>query len=87
MHAADGGNGPGHRHADVEIESLWRHLQVMRKPRPGRTDALRLYSRHRLADARSHDVLDPRAWRLNVNGGDKLCGDLDDLRRFDHVTP
>jgi hypothetical protein len=59
----------------------------MRKPWPGLTDALGLYSRHRFSDAWSHDVLDPRAWRLNVNGSDQLRGGLDDLRRFDHVTP
>ena len=58
---------------------------MMRKPRPGRTDALRLDSGHRLADARSHDVLDLRALRLNVNGGDQLRWGLYNLRRFDHV--
>src|ERR1700722_3457600 len=85
LYTADGRDGRRHRHADVQIESLWCQLEVMRKPRSDRTDALRLHSGHSLADGRSHDVLHLRAWRLNVKCGDQLRGRLDNLRRFNHV--
>jgi hypothetical protein len=64
------GEGAGPFVPLAEAYRLWRHLQVMRKPRSVRTDSLRLHRGHRRADARSHDVLHLRAWRLDVKGGD-----------------
>jgi len=68
-HAARGGNRRINGHADLEIEDVWGHPQVVREPWPGRGDALGGNGGHQLADARTHDITDLLSRNSEVDDG------------------